>query len=218
MADERLLKQLKAQQKKDRAKDPKPLKKIRARGRRIKNLAARLAPAKRLGSANVKGPSLVLAEADRASDAAGLDRDSFRALVVAILERETGIPQRNVFGCDHGAQSGNPPYCGDQVTKARTDKLVGLLKTSPYDYMNGIGWTQLTWYEKVLRADALPDGVSQPKNQLRVCVEDLAALVVAYGERSGTARYNGAGPAATAYADNVVGSKKPHWAAVLSGR
>lgn len=162
-------------------------------------------------------PWIVLTEADWAAAHANLGGDvPFRAVTLAILKRETGIPQRNVFGCDHGPQGGKLPFCGDECTKARVDELVAALHRDPWSYMNGVGWTQLTWYEKVLRADKLDGGASLPRNQLRVGMEDLALLIKTYGIADGVRRYNGAGPAADEYSHDVVTNLIPWARRILS--
>lgn len=60
------------------------------------------------------------------------------AEALVLLRKESG-GGRNVFGCDHGPQQGNVPYCGDKVTKKR----VIALKESKF--ANGVGPTQLTF-------------------------------------------------------------------------
>lgn len=137
----------------------------------------------------VKQPDLVLSEAKRA--------DLKPEYALAMLEKETGIPQRNVFGCDHGPQGGKPPYCGDAVTKER----VAALRAS--GKMNGVGWTQLTWWEFVRDADNM-GGAHKPRFQMRVGFDVLATHIAQYGEWGGFRRYNGEGPAAEAYANAAV--------------
>lgn len=117
------------------------------------------------------------------------------ALVVAMLEQETGIPQRNIFGCDWGPQGGRPPYCGDDVTNSRVRAMQASGKP------NGVGWTQLTWPSYVRRAMARRGGAAKPRNQLHVGVSVLAANVRTAGSFWGGLRlYNGS----SAYADEVI--------------
>lgn len=187
---------------------------IKNRGDRIEDWRDLDASIERLDSRGVVKPWLVYVEAERADAAVGgLQGVDFVALCVAVLERETGIPQRNIFGCDHGPQGGSLPYCNDPVTPDRINALVAALKDPARRFaaMNGVGWTQLTWYEKVLRADALPGGAEDPVNQMRVGFGDLAVLIKDRGLTAGVKGYNGDGPAADAYAADVVGEKYPRW-------
>lgn len=117
------------------------------------------------------------------------------ALVVAMEDQETGIPQRNVFGCDLGPQGGHPPYCEDQVTEKRVKALLASGKS------NGVGWTQLTWRPLVLEADGRRGGAAKPRNQVHVGVSLLADDVRAAGSIwGGLERYNGS----AAYANEVL--------------
>lgn len=86
---------------------------------------------------------------------AGLDL----ALACALVEQESG--GRNIFGCDLGPVGDRPPYCHQQVTRERVQKLIA----SPF--MNGVGVTQLTWFTFVEDAEAL-GGAHEPRNQCRV--------------------------------------------------
>ena len=206
------LQELREQQQEDRALVDEIEARIAERGDTIDHWIDEDKAVRSLIDHNVLRPWLVLSEADRAeAKVGGLDNVDFRALLLAVLERETGIPQRNVFGCDHGPQQGRVPFCGDECTKTRVDILVSKLKdpVERWKYMNGVGWTQLTWYEKVLRCDALEGGASEPRNQIRIGAEDLAVLVKQYGLFSGVRRYNGSGPAAEEYARDVVNNKLP---------
>lgn len=162
---------------------------------------------------DVESPWVVLSEADRAEAKVGGLDVNFRVILIAILRQETGIPQRNIFGCDHGPQGGQPPFCQDRCTKGRVNELVELLRdgATRFQNMNGVGWTQLTWYEKVLRCDNFDGGASIPRNQVRVGAEDLAQLIKSYGQAEGIRRYNGSGPSAEAYRDSVINVHMP-WA------
>jgi hypothetical protein len=135
---------------------------------------------------DVEKPSVVIEEARRA----GLRLD----YALAMLEKETGIPQRNIFGCDHGA---GKAFCHEHVTEHRVKKLLdsGLA--------NGVGWTQLTYRPFVIQAQSL-GGAHKPRNQMRVGFNVLADLIRANGPERGFARYNGSGPAADAYGREAV--------------
>jgi hypothetical protein len=116
---------------------------------------------------------------------------------LALLQKETGIPQRNVFGCDWGPQGGQPPYCGDVVTRERVRALLRSGKS------NGVGWTQLTYRAFVIRAEKL-GGAHKPRYQMRVAFDVLSDLISAYGQYGGYRRYNGSGPEAERYAREAL--------------
>lgn len=147
---------------------------------------------------NVRKPGLVIARA-RAQRLPV-------ALVVAVLEQETGIPQRNIFGCDWGPQGGNPPYCQDRVTNRRVRRMQGSGKP------NGVGWPQLTWPPFVVAAQHLRGGARRPRNQLivgcRVLRDDIDAAGSIWG---GLRMYNGS----SAYANEVL-ARYHRWHSALT--
>ena len=123
----------------------------------------------------VRRPLLVLKEADRASIP--------RWAALTILDKETGIPQRNVFGCDHGP---GRAFCHEKVTSRKVKALLD----SPYS--NGVGWTQLTYKPYVRQAQRL-GGAHKPKYQMRVGFKKLHDDYVATGSWWGAFKaYNGA--------------------------
>ena len=146
---------------------------------------------------NVLKPRVVIDEANRAG--LGL------ADAVAMLEKETGIPQRNIFGCDHGE---GVAFCHENVTEARVKALRASGQT------NGVGWTQLTFAPFVEEADKL-GGAHKPRFQMRVGFKVLADHIRANGEQKGFARYNGTGPAAEAYGRDAV-AKAGRWRKILN--
>lgn len=156
----------------------------------------------RLKRAGVRRPLLV----DREAKRAGLRL----ADACAMLQNETGIPQRNIFGCDHGATAGRPPYCQEAVTRAR---VVALLRSGK---ANGVGWTQLTYLPFVRRAEAL-GGAHRVRNQVRVGFEVLADNQKRFGRWGGFKAYNGAGQAAEDYADRAV-RRADGWQRVIDGK
>jgi hypothetical protein len=147
---------------------------------------------------NVRKPRAVVEEANRA----GLPL----ACGVAMLEKETGIPQRNIFGCDHGE---GVAFCHENVTEARVKALRASGKS------NGVGWTQLTFPPFVEEADKL-GGAHKPRFQMRVGFKVLADHIRANGMQKGFARYNGSGPAAEAYGRDAV-AKTERWKQILNG-
>jgi hypothetical protein len=209
---ERVLEKLRAEQERDRAARREAMTRARKleraiarRAESIKEWASRLQAVNRLRNHNVRSPWKVLKIADRNARSNELDVQRFREVFVAVLWRETGLPQRNVFGCDWGPQGGRPPYCGDPCTADRVRAWWPIHRSK----MNGTSWAQLTWFEKVERAEAL-GGCHKPVNSMRVGAHDLALLISARGWFEGVKGYNGSGPAATEYATDVLNNKALH--------
>lgn len=150
----------------------------------------------------VRAPRSVIAEAKRAN----LDL----ADAVTMLEQETGIPQQNIFGCDHGDVGDRPPYCHQAVTRERIQRWWPIHQSQ----MNGVGWTQITWYTYVEEAQRL-GGAHKVKYQMRVGFKALADLIRAYGVQDGHRRYNGSGAAAEAYGRRAVDLRRK-WQQILS--
>ncbi|MDX6632758.1 MAG: hypothetical protein QOG26_763 [Solirubrobacterales bacterium] len=140
---------------------------------------------------------LILDEADRTG--------IMLSLGLALVEQESGF--QNVFGHD-GVRN---PVRGGPVTK---DRYLAYKHYRKAGYgMQGVGLTQLTWYSFQDRADAL-GGCWKPRWQLRVGFEVLAANIRQHGQHAGIAAYNGSGPAAQHYADQVIARQRA-WHAVL---
>lgn len=208
------LKDLRAAQKAD-------AKRIREIERRMKDRGDDLASWKRedarvdaLDRHGVERPWLVITEAERAEASVGELDTNFLAISLAVLHHETAQgqsrgPFRAVFGCDHGPQSGRPPYCGDAVTHDRGRAFLKALHGDVWANMNGVHWTQTTWYEKVFRVERLSADLTDPGAHLRVCLGDLALLIKSRGVHDGVMAYNGAGPAAEQYAREVLNDDLP---------
>lgn len=196
---ERELDELRARQRADRKKREAIERRMADRQRRIGMARQDSRLLSGLKRANVRNPLLVIMEADHASDSADVPIAEFRAMALTILKKETGLPQHAIFGCDHGAQGGVPPYCHEEVTPERGKAFVRALHSDVWRYMNGVHWTQTTWYEKVYRVEKISPDLTSPGAHLRVCLGDLALLRDAYGVATAFERYNGAGPAAEAY-------------------
>jgi hypothetical protein len=130
------------------------------------------------------------------------------AAAVAEQEESTG---RNVFGCDYGDTGGYPPYCGEEVTKAR----VAALRALP-DKTNGVGPMQLTDDSFIGRADDY-GGAHITRYNYRVGFEFLADLLSKYAYMQALASYN-AGEGrwwnGNVYAGEVA-AKAEYWARVL---
>lgn len=146
----------------------------------------------------VKQPIAVVEEAQRA--------DILVASALAMLEMETGIPQRNIFGHDAGA-----PFQGEEVTPEKISKLLA----SPYS--NGVGWPQLT-YKPFISAAQRMGGAHIPRFQMRVGFRVLRENFDREGSIQGMyASYNGSGAAAQAYGRKAE-SLRGKWLTVTDGR
>jgi hypothetical protein len=135
----------------------------------------------------VKRPGLVIACAKR--EKLKLE------YALAMLQKETGIPQRNIFGCDWGA---GQAFCHLRVTPARVKALIESGRA------NGVGWTQLTWPAFVLAAQQMAGGAANPRNQMRVGFRVLSGNIRQYGAWEGFRMYNGSGTAAAVYANEAT--------------
>lgn len=164
--------------------------------RRIRRVAATVRLMNRMQRHNVKAPYLVIREARRANLG--------YAHALALLEKETGIPQRNVFGCDLGPRS-SVPYCNQEVTKERVQALIRHIRAGGAS--NGVGWTQLTYPPFIYQAERR-GGAHKPKYQMRIGFRVLADHIRQYGPQDGAARYNGSGSAAEEYGRDFVARAK----------
>lgn len=127
------------------------------------------------------------------------------ALACALVDHESG--GRNIFGCDEGG-----PFCNLPVTRSRVEHIVdgGKFRHG----MQGIGLTQITWWEFVLRAEKL-GGAHIPANQLQVGFSLMADYVKTYPFKEALGAYN-AGPSRRTSADaeqyaETVADKHEAW-------
>jgi hypothetical protein len=109
------------------------------------------------------------------------DADLDLALACALVDQESD--GRNIFGCDHGPVGDRPPYCHQEVSRERVQKLIA----SPF--MNGVGVTQLTWFKFVEDAEAL-GGAHEPRNQCRVAFRLLKEYLDKYPYLEALGAYN----------------------------
>lgn len=123
------------------------------------------------------------------------------AICCAVVEQESGF--RNIFGCDYGPQGGKPPWCHEEVTKARVAALLAQSRN------NGVGLTQLTYRPFVLEAEHL-GGAHIAKYQCVVGFWVMKSLIDQYGE-GGMWHYNGS----TAYQAQIA-AKVRTWRGRLS--
>ncbi len=122
------------------------------------------------------------------------------AIACAILDQESDGGY-NVFGHDPTIYQGAGWVTRDKYLayKRERDRL-------SYRRMQGVGPTQLTWWEFQDRADAL-GGCWRPYINMLVGFRLVKAYVRAYGERVAFARYNGSGPY-DPYAESVLARVK----------
>lgn len=154
---------------------------------------------RKLADWDVKQPLVTIEEALRA--------DIRVASALAMLEMETGIPQRNIFGCDHGPGTA---FCHQNVTEERVKDLLNS------GLSNGVGWTQLTYRPFVLKAVEL-GGAHIPRIQMRVGFQILRDNYDRLGSiREMYRAYNGSGSAAEAYATKAVGLRHK-WLDITEG-
>jgi hypothetical protein len=115
---------------------------------------------------------------------------------LALCEKEGNF--KNVFG--HDAVR-NPAPKGGRVTAKSYAAYKKARKAGMG--MQGVGHTQLTWYEFQDQADAL-GGAWKPYPNMVVGFRHLKTLISAHGKEHGAAAYNGTGPAADAYGLDFV--------------
>lgn len=117
---------------------------------------------------------------------------------LALVEKETG--GRNVFG--HDPTGGIPAkWRGSRVTYAKYKAYK--IRRRAGRGMQGVGPTQLTWYEFQDDADRI-GGCHKPYPNMVVGFRLLRNLTAAHGKQRGAAAYNGTGPAADAYGRDFV--------------
>lgn len=130
------------------------------------------------------------------------------SLGFALGEQESGF--RNVFG--HDPTTSIPEsWKGTKVTKS---KYAHYRANRARHGMQGVGPCQLTWWATQDTADRL-GGCWKPRINFRVAFRTLATNVKTYGQKDGIRRYNGSGPAADRYSQEVR-AKAARWHRVLS--
>lgn len=170
---------------------------LKAKGRRLLERARLWFRLKRF---RVRDPFLVAEEAKR--------NHVPLHIALALLEQETGMPQRNVFGCDHGE---GRAFCHKRVTKDRVDQLLAS------GMANGVGWTQLTFVPFVKAADA-EGGAHLPRYQCRIGFRVLRENFEREGDwRLAFQAYNGSGAAAVSYGYHALALARA-WEERLKGR
>lgn len=120
------------------------------------------------------------------------------SLACAILIQETN-GGANIFGHDPTIFVG-----AGRVTKR---KYLAYKRQRGRARMQGVGPVQLTWWATQDEADSL-GGCWRPGINMLVGFRQLAAAIHAHGLHAGVASYNGSGPAAQRYADEVIAHMK----------
>ena len=131
------------------------------------------------------------------------------ALALALVQRESDF--RNAFGSDRV----EPPQLRTVRVTRRRYRRYRELRAAGHGNQ-GVGLTQLTWPAFQDDADAA-GGLHKPRVQLRTGYAVMAGHIERHGERAGVAAYNGSGPRAERYADEVLDLKR-RWQRVLDGR
>lgn len=120
---------------------------------------------------------------------------------LALVEKESEF--QNVFGHDQVAN----PVKGGRVTRLRYMAYKRARKAGKG--MQGVGYTQLTWYAFQDQADTL-GGCWKAYPNLVVGFGNLKRLINLSGKQNGAAAYNGTGDAAEAYGRDFV-HKQEAW-------
>lgn len=136
------------------------------------------------------GPQLLLA---RTVSLVGLP------LAFALIIHESG--GENVWGHDFYGDQRAPGWGWGAVTEANVERF--LVQRNASGRSNGCGLTQLT--SPSLQDEAMEaGGLWVPQHQMAVGLHDLHDLISEHGLGAGVAAYNGSGPAAAAYAKEVL--------------
>lgn len=142
------------------------------------------------------------------ADTAGLEL----AAAAAMLEKESS-GGRNVWGHD-GVPTGGAYVKGSEVTRAAYMAYKQAIEQGRAG-RQGVGPCQLTYGPFQDQADNM-GGCWEPSFNMRVGFRVLQGLISSYGVRDGFRRYNGSGPAAEAYAADMM-ARLGAWRARLSG-
>jgi hypothetical protein len=119
------------------------------------------------------------------------------ALAASLLIQESGGGE-NIYGHDPTIFVG-----AGQVTEANYQVYLAERRHSGNTLMQGVGPCQLTYWSLQDAADRL-GGCWKPLCNMRVGFSHLAEAIRRSGLRAGVAAYNGSGPAAEAYAQEVI--------------
>lgn len=157
----------------------------------------------RLRAGGILNPEAVIEEAKR---------EGIRlSLACALLEKESG-GGRNVFGHDRGTIfAGAGTVTREKYTDYKRQRDANPRRRR----MQGVGPTQLTWWELQDQADR-EGGCWQPRFNMRIGFRHLNDLMRRHGEPDGIRRYNGEGAAAEAYSRDVR-ARARRWHEILEG-
>lgn len=129
------------------------------------------------------------------------------SLAFALVEQETAF--RNIYGHDPTI------FVGAGVVTERNYRLYKRLRGDHgQGGMQGVGPCQLTWWATQDQADK-EGGCWDPGVNIRIGLRTLALNIRNYGGHTGIARYNGSGPDAERYA-NEVERKQQRWHKILT--
>jgi hypothetical protein len=132
-------------------------------------------------------------------------RDIPVSLGFALIEQESTFT--NVWGHDPAPIGGTSNLGGHTVTKVNYLAYKARRGSRGQGGMQGVGPAQLTWYEFQDEADRL-GGCWKPACNIAVAFKHLGKLLEARGTHAGLAAYNGAGAAASRYADALIARQK----------
>lgn len=125
------------------------------------------------------------------------------ATALALLDQESG-GGHNEFGHDPTIYIG-----AGTVTKTKYQGYKAARVRSGNRMMQGVGPCQLTWWSTQDHADLL-GGCWKPRYNMRQGFRALAGNIARYGFHAGVRAYNGSGPAAERYAENMT-ERRAEW-------
>lgn len=130
---------------------------------------------------------------------------------LALVQKESGF--HNVFGHDP-TRSIPDKWKGSTVTRAKYSFYK--VRRRAGQGMQGVGYTQLTWFALQDDADKV-GGCWKAYPNMVVGFRHLKQLIAGHNGNlgAGAAAYNGAGPAAVAYGEDFV-IKQRHWHQLVS--
>jgi hypothetical protein len=135
-------------------------------------------------------------------------RDLPLSLAFAMVEQESNF--RNVYGHDlvlNRAPKGAPVTKSNYQGTYLPDRKAG-------KGMQGVGPLQLTWWEFQDEADRR-GGCWVPKHNISVAFDMLSSSIAQHGLKEGIMRYNGRGPAAERYYEQVA-ARTERWHKILT--
>lgn len=142
----------------------------------------------------------------------GVKSPGGRGLALAMVQTESGFT--NVYGHDPTIFRGAGTVTRDNYHDYKQRRDHG---GPGRGGMQGVGPMQLTWYEYQDAADR-EGGAYMPAANIRTGLRVVRDLIHVHGFARGIARYNGTGPAATAYSATVRRRARAWTKILLTGR